>query len=516
MGPLRATPIAFRGLPRMFADTNGAPVPLSDANSFAIDDALASFDANRLAPPQPPAPVVAPSAPTPVAPPVAAQPPTLDPEDRRASTQAQLRAMQPEPTVQPQRANLDDVRGYMAAAGILSGLAGRQQDMSPWLSELQRRQGGLDAQAGAEREQNAKALAARMADPRSPESLARQNSLRPYLKSSGLSDEDIARISAKDLESFTIKDAIGFASRAKTAFNGYSRDPNSPESVRAREVATQYGMQTPPDATEYEVYTYRPNAGAIAAQNNAHQNALIRQDNAFDNSKTLQSRGVNLHEGAAIRAEERSLTLAERKAQAEAAREDEPSAKIKIPGVTVDDQEVWTQAMRDPKQRNDAYLSSSASAQITRGMDKLLKLREENGVELFQGKNLADYELTRTGIVASLTTLFQTGVLNKEEYERYKQMLPSIDPSFSDAGLAIGYDAKLGQLEGARDALKDTIDAGWSRWGGRYTGASAPQAPPRHAQPKPAKPAAAPSGNDGWTTISADKPKGDDDGWKPL
>lgn len=159
-----------------------------------------------------------------------------------------------------------------------------------------------------------------------------------------------------------------------------------------------------------------------------------------------------------------------------------------MPGVNIRDRTAWSASTMTPTERSKIGSDTASFRGAVSALDDAAKIRRENGTELW-GPQKAAYEAAMSRAVSGFAELGKTGVLNQKEYERYRDMLPSITPGGADvadwvSGLVNhGGDTHLKQIEAVRDELKSLAQSKFGSRGAELSfdpiaPAAAPQAAP--------------------------------------
>lgn len=141
-----------------------------------------------------------------------------------------------------------------------------------------------------------------------------------------------------------------------------------------------------------------------------------------------------------------------------------------IPGTEVADAPGWDAASQTPAARGQVANVVNSYKEVSQAIDRMIDIRKRAGVELV-GKDKTDYDTAQTQAIAGYTKLGNSGMLNGHEYERYKDMVPSITPGWTDAldfmGSAVGHggDTVLEKLQGLKQGTESAIDTSLGTYG---------------------------------------------------
>jgi hypothetical protein len=153
--------------------------------------------------------------------------------------------------------------------------------------------------------------------------------------------------------------------------------------------------------------------------------------------------------------------------------EQEAHSGTVIPGLIVNNDEAYRQAVGDDPTRRKVQDSAAAYRSLMEATDRMIELRQKYGPRI-PGEVQGEYNLAKTTAIGSITQLGASGVLNQGEWERYSKAIPDIDVSLSDVTSIAGYDIKLKQLTGVRRSIESTVDAKLYQWGVQYDYGSLP------------------------------------------
>jgi hypothetical protein len=430
----------------------------------------------------------APAAPVPGAPPARSPvqpkvPPAV------AVYAAKLAEMGNQPPKMPARPRGQGI-GELGAA-IASGMSGRPYDAGYFR--------GLDADRERKHKEDvakfeadqAKQLATTESDSTSQRSRQAQQRMAPLLKQLGLSDEEIATLSAADISGMAkggnIATTIAEArAKAKIAEEKRAYDQATEEAKNTREKAEEEARNARNFGQQKEI---------ARIQANAQTGRLTDAERMRIEAET---RAEERRLAAETREEERRIEAEKRKAEREG--KPDPDA-YRLPGTEVTDQQRLRQVINDDTQRRKLEDNVAANATIKEGIRRMREVLKNAGTTI-QPKDVAAYDTARNMVYGGLTVLGKTGALQEADLPRYKSSLPDITPTAQDAlALLPGVDNPKGAaLDGFESTIDGVINASLSPSGVRMssggaqatsTPAPAPAAKPKpEAAPKPAPTAA--------------------------
>ncbi len=343
----------------------------------------------------------------------------------------------------------DPNRFWRSLSETLGGFAGRPYDSAHWQGLDERR----DRKAKeAKAEQSAAAqrrLSAEEADPNSEVSQRARTTHVSMLRQLGADDATIAAFSAKDIKDLPKGNVMMKLAemRAKAKATEDARTQKATETEEKRKYDEQQWAQRNAITSKQGLQR----AGVLSGMSGQRMvdSALLHDD---------------LARQRAAEAEQRQIDAEERKRL----QSGKPSPdNYELPGTEVVNEQRLRQTVMDDVQRRKLEDSVVANRKIKEGLRKMEDIRARHGTSIDSGVT-SEYEGARTMTVAGLSTLAQTGVINKEEFGRYKEMLPDITPSSKDAYrlLEPGQDPVLKSIQGMNRALGDTINTGLETLGG--------------------------------------------------
>lgn len=137
-----------------------------------------------------------------------------------------------------------------------------------------------------------------------------------------------------------------------------------------------------------------------------------------------------------------------------------------IANADIGDPNVWSTVAGTPKLLNDANETARARVVFKKAMDDMAAIQARAGVEVLPSADKAAYQTAQAGAIGSLTTLFQTGVINEQEYRRYIERIPEIGISPGAAmGGVTGQNVVGQQIAATRDELLGIFGAALSQYG---------------------------------------------------
>ncbi len=428
------------------------PPKQGDTIGNALGGALNAFDnahAQGAAEPQPTTPEPAPEDPA------ATTTPNYFPPGERQLTDDErppIAQAKPEPKTEEYKPD----KGWRVVDAIASAFAGRPYDSAYWTGvDNRHRQEGKEAEAKGE--------LAKRKDPGSAISRRMQAMAASFLEASGMTPEQIRGLSAEDLKSFDPVNIAKFKQEQQTRIakgpRPLSNDPASKESEQARADAVRAGVdpkRVEGLSEEAINKTWRPMLTAQTTQQSGHENIIDRMHESDELARARMDKSYGQQHGL-IDYRERVETKHEIGKEERAANKERDAANVPIGGVRVLDQDAYTEAMRDPVVRRKMQDGAASYSVLMENLDRMEQLRQKYGVELFRGGAKGEYETAQTLAIGAITSLAASGVLNGTEFERYKKMLPSMDPEMED--LVPGVDIKLNQLRGARRAIDGAVQA---------------------------------------------------------
>jgi hypothetical protein len=137
----------------------------------------------------------------------------------------------------------------------------------------------------------------------------------------------------------------------------------------------------------------------------------------------------------------------------------------------------WESAQRDAKGRDAVRGVTTSLPGIKNNLKRMAQLRRDHGVEMFKTKAASEYENLRTATIGYLNrAISDAGVLNKGEYEVWRDRLLEMGPQMADLQRAVGMgDPVLENLQGAHDAMDSVVANTAGAYGLRQVGKSAGQ-----------------------------------------
>jgi hypothetical protein len=149
------------------------------------------------------------------------------------------------------------------------------------------------------------------------------------------------------------------------------------------------------------------------------------------------------------------------------------AAHGEMPGIVIDDKDAWKSATLTPAERGKVGKYASAARGALTALNDMIKLREAHGPEVL-GPHKAAYDAAQLRAISGYTEIGHSGVLNSGEFARYKDIIPGMGPSFTDAldktGKLIGrnVDTTLEDLKAVRAETLAAFNAGLYQAGARY------------------------------------------------
>lgn len=104
-----------------------------------------------------------------------------------------------------------------------------------------------------------------------------------------------------------------------------------------------------------------------------------------------------------------------------------PAGPPAIPGSQVDDPVAYSRYLKASSGNLDKVTQTvSAFDAMRTGMSEMAKLRSDNGTVTGNAEVEAKYNQLKSSVISGASTLYHTGVLSKQEWERYSAELPDI------------------------------------------------------------------------------------------
>lgn len=256
----------------------------------------------------------------------------------------------------------------------------------------------------------------------------------------------------------------------------YKLDPNNPEAVsKARLIQ--------------ELSNVDMSGLSNAAQ--ASLMSLLSGNQKLENAQPIAAASAQGRIDTELANEPATTAAAARKAAAEASARTRATASAEradsseedIGNSEITDPKVWASASRNTTSVGNANKIAAAAAQFDQAMGDMSALQAKNGTMVMPSGDKSAYDAAQTAAIGGLTTLFQTGVINEQEYKRYIQRIPESGVSKGSVYGAITDKNVVGeQIAGTRGELLKIFDRGLGQYGRRY---KAPSAQPQNS-PSPA------------------------------
>lgn len=122
---------------------------------------------------------------------------------------------------------------------------------------------------------------------------------------------------------------------------------------------------------------------------------------------------------------------------------------VPIPGSAIDNEAVFAPFRANTAQLQKITDAVGGAQDLDLALKEMQRIRGATGVQMLKSGDKTEYETHYGRAIGALTKLYQSGVLNEGEWERYKEQLPTLNPHVSDAT------DWLGELVG--EPKKDTV-----------------------------------------------------------
>jgi hypothetical protein len=168
---------------------------------------------------------------------------------------------------------------------------------------------------------------------------------------------------------------------------------------------------------------------------------------------------------------------------------------VRIPGTDIADPAAARMALSNPTTRRQLEDVVGQYSNADKALQRMIEIRKSKGIENMSSPERAEYDMLQKQVASAYSKLGSTGVLSKEEFERYAKEMPGL--GFGDdkignterivAGL-VGkeYDPTLDKLTGTRKATLSAIENALGSRGLKYGN----PAPPAAAEAPPPPPGA--------------------------
>lgn len=240
-------------------------------------------------------------------------------------------------------------------------------------------------------------------------------------------------------------------------------DPNHAIAERVRQNLYAQGVQPGSlDGLSLEAMKSGNNAALrnMVEQAQSTEMAAVAAEKAAATARATEGSKIRVAEGISDATQANKLELVREGASLKNEAEKEAAdreAREPIPGMHVVDEVAATAALRDPVERRKLRDAAGAYSAMRSNLDRMIDLREKHGIEVLKSEARGEYETAHTLLIGALTQLAASGVLNGGEFERYKAMIPGMEPKASD--LIPGRDLTAEQLAGARTAMTGGIQS---------------------------------------------------------
>lgn len=193
------------------------------------------------------------------------------------------------------------------------------------------------------------------------------------------------------------------------------------------------------------------------------ENSRIAQKFDLEHAPEKAAAVAEATEGSRIRVAE---AMGRAGAQARHDVERESAANKRIGNAEIADPEIWGSQAQNSKAFNDANSIAQSRAVFKQAMDDMAQLQGTEGMQILPSGRKASYDTAQAAAIGSLTTLFQTGVINEQEYKRYRERIPASGLSAAGVvGKVTGENIVGDQIAGTRDELLKIFEKGLSQYG---------------------------------------------------
>ena len=200
--------------------------------------------------------------------------------------------------------------------------------------------------------------------------------------------------------------------------------------------------------------------------------------------------------------------------KAQAAADKEARGTTAIPGTKIRDEAAAAGTLSNPSGRKQLEDTVGMFVNADEALKRMVELRKQYGVEMFSSPARAEYDMLQKQVASAYSKLGNTGVLSKEEFERYAKEMPGIgftdDPTGNTARAVAGlvgrnYDPTLDKLLGTQKATQTAITNALYPKGLDYVGREKPKPEPVPAPEVVAEPIAPPPPAGDRLPVTSDK-----------